>query len=356
MQGLLPKAIMLAILGGGGFMFFKGLHLEDIKQILVSGQMPTRANGAPLLGGGGFAAPQQAAAWAPPSGATIKIASFNIQVFGDSKASKPYVVDELCKIISRFDVVAIQEIRTQDDLFINKFVQRLNQLSGRVYDSRVGPRLGNTTSTEQYAFIFDTARLQVHPSYVYTVRDPENLLHREPMVAMFATRGVPIDQAFTFILVNIHTDPDVAKEEMDVLAQVYSVVRRSGMGEDDIILLGDLNTAVPNAPSGSSGRSSRPLTPADLAGLGQVEGIYPVVQNQPTNVVKSKLHDNILFHRSSTTEFTGRSGVYDIESLHGLTLEQVKQVSDHLPVWAEFSVTESGSPGRLATGAGGPVR
>ena len=87
---------------------------------------------------------------------------------------------------------------------------------------------------------------------------------------MFATRGVPIDQAFTFILVNIHTDPDVATEEMDVLAQVYQVVRRSGMGEDDIILLGDLNTNVRLSPT-------RALTPSDLAGLGQIEGIYPVV-------------------------------------------------------------------------------
>ncbi len=331
-------------------MFLKGLHLEDIKQIVVTGKVPTGSGDtAPSLGGG-FAQPQRPTqAWNPPPGSTIKIASFNIQVFGDSKASKPYVVDELCKIVSRFDVVAIQEIRTQDEYFIPKFVQRLNQLSGRQYDSRVGPRLGNTTSKEQYAYIFDTARVQVHPNYVYTIRDPENLLHREPMVAMFATRGVPIDQAFTFILVNIHTDPDVAKEEMDVLAQVYQVVRRSGMGEDDIILLGDFNTAVPISPS-------RSLSPSDFAGLGQVEGIYPVVRNQPTNVVKTKLHDNILFHRPSTTEFTGRGGVYDIESLHGLSRDQVKLVSDHLPVWAEFTVTESGLPGRLATGTAPPVR
>ena len=42
---------------------------------------------------------------------TIKIASFNIQVFGVSKASKPEVMGILASIISQFDVVAIQEIR-----------------------------------------------------------------------------------------------------------------------------------------------------------------------------------------------------------------------------------------------------
>nr|WP_261361456.1 endonuclease/exonuclease/phosphatase family protein [Aeoliella straminimaris] len=294
--------------------------------------------------------------WNPPPGATIKIASFNIQVFGDAKAEKPYVIDTICQIISNFDIVAIQEIRTQDDYFIQKFVQRLNHLSGRQYDFRVGPRLGNTRSTEQYAFIFDANRIEVHPQYVYTIRDPDNLLHREPMVGFFATRVSDLNQRFTFMLVNVHTDPDVAKEEMDALAQVYSVVRRQPIGadqqtEDDIIILGDFNTKVPSAPSGSFGRSSRPLKPDDLAGLGRITDIYPVIQNQPTNVVKSYLHDNILFHRPSTAEFTGRGGVYDIQSRHGLSLEQVKQISDHLPVWAEFSVTEAGLSNRVASGA-----
>jgi hypothetical protein len=31
-----------------------------------------------------------------------------------------------------------------------------------------------------------------------------------------------------------------------------------------------------------------------------------------------------------------------------LSLEEALQVSDHFPVWAEFSVYEGGQPGRLA--------
>ena len=42
--------------------------------------------------------------------------------------------------------------------------------------------------------------------------------------------------------------------------------------------------------------------------------------------------------RASTTEFTGQGGVYDIGQQHGLTLEQVKQVSDHLPVWMDLDI------------------
>lgn len=44
---------------------------------------------------------------------TIKIASFNIQVFGRSKASKPEAMEVLASITSQFDIVAIQEIKNK---------------------------------------------------------------------------------------------------------------------------------------------------------------------------------------------------------------------------------------------------
>ena len=44
---------------------------------------------------------------------TITIASFNIQIFGKTKAGKPDVMAVLPPIISEFDIVAIQEIREE---------------------------------------------------------------------------------------------------------------------------------------------------------------------------------------------------------------------------------------------------
>ena len=105
----------------------------------------------------------------------------------------------------------------------------------------VGPRLGRSNSTEQYAFIYDTAAIEVNRRSIYTVNDPDDLLHREPLVAMFRVRGPPPEQAFTFVLVDIHTDPDETDTELDALGQVYEAVRQAAGGEDDIIVLGDLN-------------------------------------------------------------------------------------------------------------------
>jgi hypothetical protein len=45
----------------------------------------------------------------------------------------------------------------------------------------------------------------------------------------------------------------------------------------------------------------------------------------------------------------GRSGVLDFMRDGNLTLEEALEVSDHLPVWAEFSIFEGGTIGRVAT-------
>ena len=70
----------------------------------------------------------------------------------------------------------------------------------------------------------------------------------------------------------------------------------------------------------------------------------------PTNTRGNAQYDNLLFHSQATTEFTGRGGVYDFMRVVNLTLDQALKVSDHLPVWAEFSVYEGGAPGRVSDG------
>ena len=111
---------------------------------------------------------------AAQSGDTITICSFNIQVFGTSKLKKPQAMDVLTKVVRRFDVVAIQEVRSTDDTVVPKFVEMVNA-DGSKYDFIIGPRLGRTNSKEQYAVLFNTARIEVDRGSVYTVDDPTGL-------------------------------------------------------------------------------------------------------------------------------------------------------------------------------------
>jgi endonuclease/exonuclease/phosphatase family metal-dependent hydrolase len=253
----------------------------------------------------------------------IRIATYNIQVFGVSKLAKPSVVDILAKIVRHFDIVVIQEIRAQVDTILPDFVAAINA-DGSRYDFVIGPRLGRTVSTEQYTFVYDTNRIEVDRSSIGTMSDPADLLHREPLVARFRTRVNSTAAPFSFWLVDIHTDPDEAKSEVDVLAGAFQIMQTARPDEDDVILLGDLNASE-----------------QQLGRLGQVPGIMWVVTGTTTNTRRNKMYDNILFSRLNTTEYTGRWGVVDVQSVFGLTQEQALEVSDHFPVWAEFRVWES---------------
>jgi deoxyribonuclease-1-like protein len=105
-----------------------------------------------------------------------------------------------------------------------------------------------------------------------------------------------------------------------------------------VILLGDVN-----------------VNEKHLGELGKISGLTYVVANTPTNTRGDAQYDNIFFHTTATPEFTGRGGVFDFARAYNLPIEKrdnalaAIDVSDHLPVWAEFSVYEGGQPGPLAS-------
>lgn len=314
-----PFLFVLIALLGGGFLFqdqLKGL-LKDLPRFGNAIGGPTTLTEAP-----------------PPRGNdTIRIASFNIQVFGEAKLNNPEALPIIIEILKNFDLIAVQEIRAQRDVCA-ELVQMLNQDRRYRYDYIVGARLGRSDSKEQYAFIYDLASIEVDRNQLYTVQDRHDLLHREPLVGWFRARGPAPEQAFTFSLVNVHTDPDEVDRELDALAQAFVAVRDDQRQEDDVIMLGDFNA-----------HNTR------LGELGQLPNLVCVVNNTPTNTRGDKQYDNILFSRVATTEFSGRGGVFDFLRQYNLTLEQALAVSDHLPVWVEFSVYEGGRPANLASGS-----
>ncbi len=321
----MPK-IKTLLFGAGAviaaWVFFQKFDLQGIDGIQIAPEGETATQKPPARD-----------PLAPPparSTGSVRVATFNIQVFGKSKASKPQVMDVLARIVRNFDLVAIQEIRSSDDDLLPNFVELINS-DGRQYDYVIGPRLGRTSSTEQYAFVFDLATIEVDRSQLYTVADPDDLLHREPLVGWFRVRGPSPDQAFTFSLVNIHTDPDETDQELNVLDDVYRVVRDDGRREDDVIVLGDLN-----------------VDDKHLGQMGQISGMTWVISGTPTNTRGTSQYDNIVFQRQATSEFTGRAGIFDYMRQYNLSMEEALEVSDHMPVWAEFSAYEGGQPGRIA--------
>ncbi len=367
MQRIISLAL-LAVVVGGGWSYIQNALPSGLRQaVQTAGNVIQQQTGGsalpPLQPQPGGYAPQQTAYQAPgfsPTqvpGAppTIRIASFNIQNFGTKKATKPHVMDAIARVVRSFDVIAIQEIATQDNTYIQTFLRQYVNTNGVYYDARVSERLGRTNNTERYAFLFNTATIEVHPTLCSVFPDPQDRLHREPYVALFQTRVAAPHRPFTFTLINTHTDPDDIPLELNELYHVYRQVQQTqieGNSEDDVILLGDLNTRVPASSPYFRNPSARPLTPKDLGLLPKVPGIWPLIRHEATTPKSGRLHDNILIPGYTTVEFTGRYGVMDLRTELGythngrprsLSEKEVLQISDHLPVWGEFSAIEGGT-------------
>ena len=260
-----------------GWFFFQKYDLRGLEgiQLAPEGQSASQTN-----------APNDP--FAPPpvrSTGTIRVASFNIQVFGRSKAAKPHVMDLLARIVRSFDLVAIQQIQCSNDDLLPNFVELINA-ADRHYDYVIGPRLGRTSNKEQYAYIFDLTTIEVDRSQLYTVADPDDLLCREPLVGWFRVRGPPPDQAFTFSLVNVRTDQEQTEQELNVLDDVYRVVRDDGRREDDVIVLGDLNVGR---------QASGPIGPDLRHGVGHFRNSdqHPGHRSERQHRVSASSHERI---------------------------------------------------------------
>lgn len=281
---------------------------------------------------------QQSASVPKRSADTIIVGSFNMQRLGKSKMEQPSIMSALAQIIQQYDVIALQEINDKSGAAINQLMQYVNQNGGR-YALAISEPVGRSAAyLEQYAYIYDTSRIEGGQRHCYLVTDPTDQLHREPYVGRFQTRT---SNPFTFSLVNIHTDPDEIKTELDVLATVLTNVRAFEYQQaqiDDVMLLGDLNAA-----------------PGKLLGLERIQGTVSVI-NIPTNTRRDKVYDNIILDRGLTSEFTGRAGTIDLQTVFGIGEEQALKISDHMPIWAEFYMQRSNSAALSASQPTGLIR
>lgn len=315
-----PTVVLLVLLAAvGSWFFFNELPLDG------------GLTGKPSGGLRFFAAPQQPGK--PPLAShrpVLRVATFNIDHFDQAKSQSPDILASLARIISKFDVVALQDIRAREQNVITRLVDQINR-GGRQFDYVLGPRVGRFDDKEQFAFVFNRTSVDIDRFELYTVKDPDDLLRSEPFVAWFRARGPEPSEAFTFSLVNMHVDPREAARETALLRAIFQSVRNDRRGEDDVILLGDFQTNVDN-----------------LQTAAQMPSAVFTVAESATNPQQTEQVNNIVFDRHATVEFTGRSGVLDFLRELNLTMEQAVLVSNHLPAWAEFSVYEGGDPSRLA--------
>jgi endonuclease/exonuclease/phosphatase family metal-dependent hydrolase len=250
---------------------------------------------------------------------TILIYSFNIQIFGASKMKKPEVVDILVDIVSKADLIAIQEVRSGTDAPVLDFMARLPDK----YSYVLGPREGRSSSKEQYWVIYDTTKLQVLKEQTWS--DPDDIFERNPLAVFFKT-----SDNFDFILIDNHIQPSGAAHEIAALPEVVRYFRNL-WDEADVLVMGDFNA------DGSYYNESL------------LESVFPpsdytiVIGNEldTTVAVSDNTYDRFIITKSAREDYAGNCGVIRFDELYDFTQLSIepRHISDHFPIWAEFKIS-----------------
>jgi endonuclease/exonuclease/phosphatase family metal-dependent hydrolase len=254
----------------------------------------------------------------PPESERIRICTFNIQIFGVSKMSKPEVVDTLAGIVSRYDLIAVQEVRSARPEPVERFMALLPERYGYV----LGPREGRSSSKEQFWIIYDTEKLAVLG--VETWSDPGDRFERNPLGVYFQTKG-----KFDFILVDVHVRPAGAAEEIAAMPDMAAGFRELWQ-EEDLLLAGDFN--ADGLYYDESALSA--VFPAD-------EYLIITGNDLDTTVAAGdNSYDRIIISSSAVEDYAFHLGVLRFEDHYDFDTLTIRpgELSDHYPVWAEFFI------------------
>uniref|UniRef100_A0A3P8PAB5 Deoxyribonuclease-1 n=1 Tax=Astatotilapia calliptera TaxID=8154 RepID=A0A3P8PAB5_ASTCA len=187
----------------------------------------------------------------------MHLVAFNIKSFGDTKASNTTLMNIITKIVQRYDVILIQEVRDSDLSATQKLMEYVNKDSPQ-YKYIVSEPLGASTYKERYLFLYREALVSVAKSYTYDDGPEEtgqDAFSREPFVVMFSSKHTAVRD---FTLIPQHTSPESAVRELNALYDVVADVR-ARWNNDDIVLLGDFNAGC-SYVSGSDWQQIRIFT------------------------------------------------------------------------------------------------
>lgn len=268
----------------------------------------------------------------------ITAGAFNIQVFGTTKASKEDVMEILSDIICRYDIIAVQEIRDSSGTAIQALIGKVKEKNPS-YEYVIGERLGRTSSKEQYAYIYNTGKVElVGTPVTYPEEAGTDPFHREPYIASF--RSTEGDFIATFA--TIHTDPDEAEAEIAALTGVAEYCRDLLPEDEMVVLMGDFNADC----SYFDEDGSSPLRAGEYTWL---------IGNELDTTTKSTVctYDRIVVSGDYQEYYTGESGVLRFDELYDIDQDLTEEVSDHYPVFAKFYTGSKGFAGTIDNLYGG---
>ena len=291
-------------------------------------------------------------------GRNLLIATWNVRAFGGltkkwhsgpDDSPKRDLRDMLCiaEIVSRFDVVALQEVR--GDLRAFRYMMKaLGQDWAFLLTDVTKGKEGNN---ERMAFVYDTRRVKpsgLAAELVVSLEeeagaDPRNLdkqFARTPYAVSFLSAGC------TFILVTMHVIYGKAPSERK--GELYGIAKwLANWGEtlnefrQNLVLLGDFNIDRKEDPLYEA------FTSTGLRPPPQLESLPRTIFESPDRPDKAHYYDQIVWFEGDDGSklvpplaYTNRGGSFDFTRV--ITApdkdELSWRISDHYPLWVELSV------------------
>ncbi len=284
---------------------------------------------------------------------TLLLASWNIREFGGTKSGgrEDEPLFYLAEIISRFDLVAVQEVRDDLDALDQLMYKLGSWWKYLVSDVTIG-RAGNN---ERHAFIYDTRKVSFG-GLVGELVPPGNKNDKGTYASEFAFARTPFLAGFRagwfkFTICTQHfyygksvpDDPQRLADSKNVVELLKKRMKSKDRWANNAILLGDFNVFTLEDETFKALESNDFVIPSGLRG-------------QYTNAKLDKPFDQMAFVAPEVSKqmAVAKTGVYPFfdyvyrdddqtQYLPGESYQTYKEwrtykMSDHLPIWVELGV------------------
>lgn len=289
----------------------------------------------------------------------LLIATWNIRAFGD--LTKSWASQEgdsprrdfhacvlIAEILSRFDVIAVQEVKAN----LRALRHTLKKMGDRWGFVLTDVTRGDPGNGERLAFIFDTQRVKLSGLACELVvpedlddllADPANAFQRQFVRTPYAVSFLAGDK--TFVLVTLHVNyGDGPADREGELRGIARWLHNWAESMDDygqnLICMGDFNIDRQGDPLWQALTSTGLTPPSDLdavprtifekPGTADLDHFYDQIAWFET--VKNKPYLSMQFRRAGGIDFFGAV-------LPALDKNQLSwRISDHYPLWVEFGL------------------
>uniref|UniRef100_A0A8C2RNI5 Deoxyribonuclease n=1 Tax=Capra hircus TaxID=9925 RepID=A0A8C2RNI5_CAPHI len=238
------------------------------------------------------------------SALALKICSFNVRSFGESKKANCNAMDVIVKVIKRCDIILLMEIKDSNNRICPTLMEKLN-----------GEKLVSVKQSYLY--------------HDYQAGDAD-VFSREPFVVWFQS---PYTAVKDFVIVPLHTTPETSVREIDELADVYTDVKRRWNAEN-FIFMGDFNAGCSYVPK-KAWKDIRLRTDPKF--------VWLIGDQEDTTVKKSTncAYDRIVLRGQEIVNSVvpQSNHIFDFQKAYRLSEQKALDVSDHFPV--EFKLQSS---------------